>query len=296
MYYHTNTLKQYAKMEQKGMVAIEEISFRYKRKGNGIFNNFSLNLQEGQIYGLLGRNGSGKSTLLYLISGLLHTKSGKILFKGSDVSRREPAMLSDVFIVPEEFELPKVSLMEYIKLYSRFYPNFSFEILDRCLNDFGMNRDINLGELSMGEKKKAFMCFALATNTSLLLMDEPSNGFDIPSKSQMQKVIAGGMSENRTIIISTHQVKDIENLLDRVVIIDNGNLLLDKSCSEISEKLLFANQPAVEPTDGAIYTQSTLMGNSIIYPNAYGEESPLNLEMLFNAVLTEREKMQEVLK
>ena len=185
-----------------------------------------------------------------------------------------------------------MSLKQYVKLNAPFYPNFSDELLRSCLRDFDMNEDIHLGELSMGQKKKAFMCFALATNTSLLMMDEPSNGLDIPSKSQFRKVIASGMTDEKAVIISTHQVRDIDSLLDHVLIMDRSELLLNESVSNICEKLYFAEQSMNEPTDNALYVQPSVQGNSVILPNTSGEESKMNLEVLFNAMLAERVKMQ----
>ena len=205
---------------------------------------------------------------------------------------RRPSTLQDMFLVPEEFALPNVSLKQYVKLNAPFYPNFSDELLRSCLRDFDMNEDIHLGELSMGQKKKAFMCFALATNTSLLMMDEPSNGLDIPSKSQFRKVIASGMSDEKAVIISTHQVRDIDSLLDHVLIMDASELLLNESVASICDKFYFTEQGMNEPTDDALYVQPSVQGNSVILPNTYGEESKLNLEVLFNAMLTERVKMQ----
>jgi ABC-2 type transport system ATP-binding protein len=179
-----------------------------------------------------------------------------------------------------------------LKLNTPFYPNFSNELLSTCLRDFDMNEDIHLGELSMGQKKKAFMCFALATNTSLLVMDEPSNGLDIPSKSQFRKVIASGMTDEKSVIISTHQVRDIDSLLDHVVIIDGTRVLLNASVKTICDKVYFAEQGMNEPTDTALYVQPSVQGNSVIFPNTENEETNLNLEVLFNAMLAEREKMQ----
>ena len=157
-----------------------------------------------------------------------------------------------------------------------------------------MNEDIHLGELSMGQKKKAFMCFALATNTSLLMMDEPTNGLDIPSKSQFRKVIASGMSDEKAVIVSTHQVRDIDSLLDHVLIMDGTKLLLNESVSAICEKLYFSEQGMNEPTHGALYVQPSVQGNSVILPNEFGEDSNMNLEVLFNAMLAERERMQQI--
>lgn len=276
------------------MIEVNDLTFSYGRKKQKVLNGFSLQLEKGSVFGLLGKNGTGKSTLLYLMSGLLRPQSGKVYYKGVDVSLRSTLTLQDMFLVPEEFMLPHVSLKQYVKLNAPFYPHFSNELLNACLRDFDMNEDIHLGELSMGQKKKAFMCFALATNTSLLMMDEPSNGLDIPSKSQFRKVIASGMTENKSVIISTHQVRDIDSLLDHVIIIDGSKVLLDESVATICEKLYFAEQGMNDPTDDVLYTQPSIQGNSVILPNLYGEESKMNLEVLFNAMLAERERMQAV--
>ena len=276
------------------MIEVENLSFRYGKRRAKVLEDFSMKLDKGSVYGLLGKNGTGKSTLLYLMAGLLRPQTGNVLYKGVDVKKRYPDTLQDMFLVPEEFSLPNVSLKQYVKLNAPFYPNFSDELLNACLRDFDMNEDIHLGELSMGQKKKAFMCFALATNTSLLMMDEPTNGLDIPSKSQFRKVIASGMSDDKAVIISTHQVRDIDSLLDHVLIMDGSKLLLDESVSSICEKLYFAEQGMNEPTEEALYVQPSVQGNSVILPNEYGEDSKLNLEVLFNAILGERERMQQM--
>ena len=276
------------------MIEVENLSFSYGRRKSMVLEDFSMKLDKGSVYGLLGKNGTGKSTLLYLMAGLLRPQTGNVLYKGVDVKKRYPDTLQDMFLVPEEFSLPNVSLKQYVKLNAPFYPNFSDELLNACLRDFDMNEDIHLGELSMGQKKKAFMCFALATNTSLLMMDEPTNGLDIPSKSQFRKVIASGMSDDKAVIISTHQVRDIDSLLDHVLIMDGSKLLLDESVSSICEKLYFAEQGMNEPTEEALYVQPSVQGNSVILPNEYGEDSKLNLEVLFNAMLAERERMKQM--
>ena len=276
------------------MIEVENLSFSYGRRKSKVLEDFSMKLDKGSVYGLLGKNGTGKSTLLYLMAGLLRPQTGNVLYKGVDVKKRYPDTLQDMFLVPEEFALPNVSLKQYVKLNAPFYPNFSDELLKTCLRDFDMNEDIHLGELSMGQRKKAFMCFALATNTSLLMMDEPTNGLDIPSKSQFRKVIASGMSDDKAVIISTHQVRDIDSLLDHVLIMDGSKLLLNQSVSSICEKLYFAEQGMNEPTEGALYVQPSVQGNSVILPNEYGEDSKMNLEVLFNAMLAERERMQQM--
>lgn len=276
------------------MITVDNLSFSYGKRKPKVLDGFSMNLTEGNVYGLLGKNGTGKSTLLYLMAGLLRAKTGKVCFKGMDVSKRCTAILQNMFLVPEEFALPALSMKQYVKLNAPFYPNFSMEQLKSCLNGFEMNEDIHLGELSMGQKKKVFMCFALATNASLLMMDEPSNGLDIPSKSQFRKVIASGMTDEKTVIISTHQVRDIDSLLDHVLIMNDSKLLLDESVANICDKLYFAEQGMNEPTEDVLYVQPSVQGNSVILPNLHHEDSKLNLEVLFNAMLAEKEKMQSI--
>lgn len=288
--YYTNNLKY---MNTK-MIEVTGLSFSYGSRKSKVLDDFSMSLDKGSVYGLLGKNGTGKSTLLYLMAGLLRPQSGRVLYQGADVTKRSPSTLQDMFLVPEEFALPYVSLKQYVKLNAPFYPKFSDELLKACLRDFDMNEDIHLGELSMGQKKKAFMCFALATNTSLLMMDEPSNGLDIPSKSQFRKVIASGMTDDKAVIISTHQVRDIDSLLDHVLIMDGSRLLLNEPVANICDRLYFAEQGVSEPTDEALYVQPSVLGNSVILPNTHHEDSKLNLEVLFNALLAEREKMQQM--
>ena len=276
------------------MLKISDLAFSYSGNGCKVFNDFSLEFEKGAVYGLLGKNGTGKSTLLYLITGLLHPQQGIVLYKGEDVRRRLPSTLSDMFIVPEEFELPSMSMKQYVKLNAPFYPNFSEGQLKQNLALFGFDENVRLGNLSMGQKKKVYMSFALAANTSLLVMDEPTNGLDIPSKSEFRRLIASNMTDEKTIIISTHQVRDIDSLLDHIVIIDQSSVLLNASNAEICRRLLFAELPMSEPTNDALYVQPSVAGNSAILLNEYDEESRLNLELLFNGVLAERDKFAQV--
>ncbi|WP_080903496.1 ATP-binding cassette domain-containing protein [Parabacteroides sp. Marseille-P3160] len=271
------------------MIKLEEVSFGYKKKKQ-ILHDFSLSLEKGKIYGLLGKNGAGKSTLLYLLVGLLAARKGKVLFSGEDVSKRLPSVLKEMFIVPEEIDFPRVSLKRYIECNAPFYPKFSRESLDKYLQDFDLDLDLQLDALSMGEKKKVYMSFALATNTSLLLMDEPTNGLDIPAKSQFRKFIVSGMSDDKIILISTHQVRDVDKLLEQVIILDESRILLNQTVERICEKLYFT-ETNDKPEKDVLYSMPSLQGNSLILPNRQQKETVLNLESLFNAVLSEREKI-----
>lgn len=273
------------------MIAVENLSFTYRKSKRAVLRDFSLSLGPGRVYGLLGKNGAGKSTLLYLMSGLLTPRNGRVVYHDTDVRRRLPVTLQDMFLVPEEFELPPVSLVSYVELNSPFYTRFSKEDMIRNLHYFDMDIDINLGALSMGQKKKVFMSFALATNTSLLLMDEPTNGLDIPGKSQFRKFMASGMSDDKTVVISTHQVRDIDKVLDHVLIMDDSRVLLDESTSNICDKLYFMESDDRELAKTALFAIPSIQGNFLMLPNKEGEESDINLELLFNATLAAPEEI-----
>lgn len=268
------------------MIEVKDLTFSYGRRLSPVLENFSLTLQANSIYGLLGKNGTGKSTLLYLMSGLLRPQSGRVCIEGQDVYRRRPEVMEEIFLVPEEFELPAVSMQSYVDLNRSFYPRFSQDVLDECLADFELPARLHLGELSMGQKKKAFMSFALATNTKYLFMDEPTNGLDIPSKSEFRRVVSRHMTPERTLVISTHQARDIDMLLDHVAIINGTRLLLNASTADICARLRFEERPAGRPVDDALYVQPSIQGNSVVCPNDGDDDTPLNLELLFNAVLS----------
>lgn len=273
------------------MIKVENLSFTYPKSKHMVLHDFSFSLEAGRVYGLLGRNGAGKSTLLYLMTGLLTPKKGKIMYHDINVRSRLPMTLQDMFLVPEEFELPSISLKKYIDLNAPFYPNFSKEDMYKYLHCFEMDMDVNLGALSMGQKKKVFMSFALATNTSLLLMDEPTNGLDIPGKSQFRKFMASGMTDNKTIVISTHQIRDIDKMLDSVMIMDESRVLLNESTVHICEKLCFKESDDRSLIDKALFAVPSLHGNSLLLLNEHNEDSDINIELLFNAILAQSQKI-----
>ena len=268
------------------MIQVSNISFKYPGTKRNIFDNFSLDIEENKIYGLLGKNGTGKSTLLYLICGLLRARKGNVSIDGVDAKERRPEILRDIFIVPEEFDLPNVSLDTYVKINQPFYPNFSNEVLRKCLEDFSLPHFNKLNELSMGQKKKVYMSFALASGTRILLMDEPTNGLDIPSKTQFRKVVANNMTDDRILVISTHQVHDVESLLDHILILSESRMLLNASTAEICEKYAFEYRSPQEMDDDVVYSEPAMQGSAVIATRKEGmDETQLNLELLFNAVV-----------
>ncbi|MDY5192234.1 MAG: ATP-binding cassette domain-containing protein [Bacteroidaceae bacterium] len=235
------------------MIDISNVTFEY-RKGKPVLKDFSLSFPQGGVYGLLGKNGTGKSTLLYLISGLLRPRHGEVRVDGMLSANRQPEMLREIFLVPEEYDLPSVSLKSYTRALKSFYPRFSDDLLRKCIEVFDLEMDMQLGTLSMGQKKKVYMCVALATGTRVLLMDEPTNGLDILSKSQFRKVVVQGMEEDKTVLVSTHQVHDVERLLDHVTIINGNQVLMHGPLNEDNgpvdlEKLFIETVEGIHTSD-----------------------------------------------
>jgi len=276
------------------MVSIQDFDFSYRRKP--IFSGLNLRLDPGHIYGLLGQNGTGKSTLLRSLGGFLFPKRGRIDVLGFEPRRRHPAFLQQVFLLPEEFHLPPISISRWIKHTAGFYPSFSHEQFQRNITGFDVPREGSMQEMSYGQQKKLLISFALAVNAPLLLMDEPTNGLDIFSKSQFRKAIAGSLNEQQCILISTHQVKDLENLIDRILVIEEGRILFNQGMDSISRKLTFTQSFDPEQTAQALYSESTLKGNTLVLPNTEGIDSRPDLEMLYKAVILASEKINRVFK
>lgn len=266
------------------MIKIENLSYHYRGSKHMVFDDFSVEIEQNRICGLLGKNGMGKSTLLYLMTGLLHAGSGRVEIDGRDMRERNPEALQDIYLVPEEYALPNISLKQYLKVNTPFYPNFSQEVFEQCLREFEMPTDLNLKSLSMGQKKKVIISFALAAQTRYLLMDEPTNGLDIPSKSQFRKVVSQSMNDNRIIIISTHQVHDVEQLIDSVVMLTEKGLALNATIDEICQKYTFEHRKVGEDMSDVIYSEPSMAGYNVMARRTGGSDTTVDLELLFNAL------------
>lgn len=266
------------------MLQVNNITYSYGNNQKPVLQNYSLSVASGTICGLLGRNGAGKSTLLYLIAGLLRPQSGHIFYNGMIPQERRVSFLRDIFIVPEEFSLPNVRLSEFINTTAPFYPKFSMDNLTEHLSIFELTPDVHLGQLSMGQKKRVFISFALACNTSLLILDEPTNGLDIPGKRLFRKAVLNGMTDDRTVIISTHQVYDVEKILDHVIITDTDGVLLDASMTDIMQRWRFLFTPDRDRAAKALIALDAPGGYNIVEPADDMEETDVNLESLFELV------------
>jgi ABC-2 type transport system ATP-binding protein len=271
------------------MIQIKQLDFAYG--GEHLFRGLDLTLEPGNIYGLLGMNGAGKSTLLKLMTGLLFSESGSLTSLGYDPARRDPAFLAQIFVLPEELNVPGVTDREYVGVRAPFYPRFDHARFERYVAEFELPRDRKLTTLSYGQKKKFLLAFGLACQSALLVMDEPTNGLDIPSKGQFRRLIADAASDERTFVISTHQVQDVASLIDPIVILHQGNVLLSQTMAEIAARISIQHSAArpAETAEGLLYCEATVGGFWSVWEAVDAADNQIDLEVLFNTVTSRPE-------
>jgi len=273
-------------------IQIENLSFGYTKER--LFDGLNLTLYGGNIYGLLGKNGAGKTSLLKIICGLRFPDAGRCRVLGWEPKHRPAALLEDIYFLPEEFHTPAISGEMYRRIYGPFYPRFDDEMLQEYLEEFDLPAGKKLSELSYGQKKKFLLAFGLATRCRLVLLDEPTNGLDIPSKSQFRKLLARAGEEDRIILISTHQVRDMENLIDPIIILEEGTIIFQQPMYEVSRRLRVAMESTEPSGDGVLYAEKTLGGYVVVRRNSGEEETQLDLETLFNTVIGNRSRIGEL--
>ncbi|MCQ2287160.1 MAG: ABC transporter ATP-binding protein [Bacteroidales bacterium] len=276
------------------MIQLQDIHFAY-RKDRVIFNELNLSLTNGHIYGLFGKNGAGKTTLLKIMAGLRFAQEGTVTTLGENAALRKVSMLKDIYFLSEEMYAPALTIKKYVQCYAPFYENFNHDQFDEYLHLFEItDQSQKLTALSLGQKKKVLISFALATNTKILLMDEPTNGLDIPSKTSFRKIMSMAASDDRLIFISTHQVRDLHSLIDAVVILDNGSILLNATTDEITEKLCFKVTDANGTDEPILYCEDNLQGSTVVTENVHHIETKLDIELLFNAVMINKQRINEL--
>jgi ABC-2 type transport system ATP-binding protein len=276
------------------MIVINDLKFSYSKKQQPLFEGLNCELPAGSIVGLLGKNGAGKTTLLKLMMGLLRPTEGSVRIMGEQPSERKPSLLRDIYFLPEEFHHPGISIGNYVKANSGFYPRFDEELLERLITDFELPENKRLSQLSYGQKKKFLITFGLSTKCRLLVLDEPTNGLDIPSKTIFRRVMAGSLDEDQLVIISTHQVRDVENLIDRVLMLEKGRFIMQKNIYEISSKLHFAT--TASPDGENILYHEMVPGGYKVITSQEGGSSSVDIELLFNAISNDTEKMRDYVK
>ena len=272
------------------MISFNQLGFRY-RLGSQVFRDFSMTLSPGHVYGVLGENGVGKSTLMKLASGVLIPTAGSVTIDGREASLREEATMAKIIYLPEEFSLPALTLDEFRKVTTPFYPSFSNESFEECCRVLDVVRDRRLDKLSMGQRKRAYLAFAFACRAEWLLLDEPTNGLDVAAKEAFRRLVARYVDEGQSIIISTHSVREIDSLIDHLIILDRKGIVLDASIGEIGSRLRFGRCSAEEEP---LYSESTLAGTSGVVVNTTDEESPVDIEMLLMASLRSTERLRRL--
>ena len=279
----------------QAMITVKQLSFGYTRRRN-IFDSLSLELPKGSIVGLLGRNGEGKTTLLKLLYGQLLRRQGELKVLDLDPKHRAVSFLQQVYLLPEEFQVPPISIRSFFDISAPFYPNYDEAVAKELIDTFGLQWDMNLKKISQGQKKKALIAFALSLRVPLLLLDEPTNGLDIPSKGEFRRTVARYTTDEQTIIISTHQVRDLEQLIDRVLIMERGTIFCNATVADITERLSF-RLITPELADKALYSEPSAVGTVGILPSDGSEESESNysMELFFNAVISERDRILQAL-
>lgn len=270
------------------MIQLKNLSFHYNKRQE-LFKDLMFDQTAGSITGLLGKNGAGKSTLLYLIAGLLEPKKGEVTVNGYVPFKRDPNFLTNFFLVTDEMFLPPLSIEAYTRVYGPMYKNFDFEKMEEILSEFKLDKKDRLHKLSHGQQKKFLIAFALATRCKMLLFDEPTNGLDIPSKSVFRRILVGSVEEDQMVVISTHQVKDVETIIDRIVILEDGKILFEKDMVEITENIQFKRVPGLASLSNVLYHEKCPEGFNVMLPIANNEETEVDIELLFNAITNKTE-------
>lgn len=272
------------------MIEIKNLDFSYKNLS--VFRNINIKFEPDNIYGLLGENGVGKTTLLKLISGLQCPQKGSCTINGTASFLRMPATLCDIFFISEDFSIPEGSPIRNFKSLMPFYPKADEKLFTSLCGEFDVDGRRPFSKMSFGQQKKSLIAIALALRTRILLLDEPTNGLDIPSKTLFRQIISRCCNEDNLFIISTHQVKDVENLIDPIIILSNDDVLLKASHREISRKLFF--QTATEQNPEALYSEPFPGGFVNVCINHNGLESQINIEALFNTTLQHKETIKQL--
>lgn len=267
------------------MIEIKDLAFSYGK--TPVLKSITTTLEEGRIYGLLGENGVGKTTLLTLLCGLKKVCSGSISNDGENPFDRTPTLLQNQFYLPDEVLPVSMKAECFAKERGAFWPNYDHSKFLEIMKEFENDPVKKMNQMSAGQLKKTYISLALACGCKYIFMDEPTNGLDIPSKTQFRSAIMKYTSENSTIVISTHQVRDLENIIDPIIILDRQDVLLNASVEEITSRLYFDYGTQLHPE--SLYSEQLPGGFIQVYPNTTVEDSKINVEALFNAVHKNKE-------
>lgn len=280
------------------MIEIDQLGFGYHR--SRLFDGLDARMDKPGIHGLFGRNGTGKSTLLKLLSGLLAPNQGRLRVLGCDPRKRQPGFLERLYFLPEEFHLPNLRPDQLGRRLGRFYPRFDALHFSRYLDAFKVPTRQRFETMSLGQKKKATVAFALATMTPLLLLDEPTNGMDIESRMRFRELLAGPEQDGRLMLISTHQAHDLEALLEHIWFIDEGRLLLSADMSLLGQALrvgVAAGEEHLPPEEDLLYKESVgLQWAWVARQQSDAPAAEVQLELLYKALSMNQDAVIEAVQ
>jgi len=271
------------------MIEISNLNFSYS--GKFLFDDLNLEIEKGKIYGLLGKNGAGKTTLLKIICGLIFPQNGVCKVLDKDSKFRIPDILKEIYFIPESYTLPELTAEKYEKLYSSFYDRFDKTCFYEKLKEAELAPTDKLNKLSFGQKKKFLLSFGIASNCKILIFDEPTNGLDIPSQRIIRKHLAECVNDERTIIVSTHHVREMENIFDSIVVLDNGKIIFYEDIDMISQKLSIKIVSNLSEVQDVVYYEEIPGGYSVLLRSSENQETKIDLEFLFNAIVKEHSKI-----
>lgn len=260
------------------MIALSELGFKYGKRSS-VFTGLNLDIPAGRSVGVLGANGVGKTTLVKLLGGLISPTEGQVDVMGFVPRERKTALFENLFIVPEESELPAMKGEAYMAQFSAFYPAFDHSRFRELASQFSVDTHKRLTEMSLGQKKKFLIAFALSTGCRLILMDEPTNGLDIPSKGQFRDMVIKHQTDEQTFLICTHQVRDLDSIIDSVVMMNEHHAhwfdlsVLPESISQVTNPEQSAN---------VLYAEQRMGANVAVVLGGQSHATDIDLEMLFN--------------
>lgn len=213
------------------MIEVKEITKKFGRKK--VLNGVSFTANKGEITCLIGINGVGKTTILNAIMNLTPINGGQILINDQKISK---ASYEEITFIPDAITmLPQMTIAETLEFMQDFHDNWNQERATELLGFFKLKDSDRISELSKGNAAKVNLLLGLALDVDYLLMDEPFSGIDIFSREQIADVFSSHLVEGRGVIITTHEINDIEHLIDKVVLLDSGIVLKEFNAEEVRE-------------------------------------------------------------
>ncbi|UHA75451.1 ABC transporter ATP-binding protein [Paenibacillus sp. 481] len=214
------------------MIELDRISKKYGRKK--VLDEVSFTAEKGQITCLVGINGVGKSTVMKAIMGLTPVNSGQIRIDGQPLDKR---LYEKVVFIPDTLTMPShMKIGEATQFMQDFYSNWNSQRMQELMSFFKLKKEDRIGDLSKGNAAKVNLLIGLSLDTDYVLMDEPFSGIDIFSREQITNVFTSHLIEDRGVIITTHEIHDIEHLIDKVVLLDQGRVMKEFSAEDVRLK------------------------------------------------------------